>query len=193
MYVYTKWSYTMSVVTQISGNIYPNNSPLRSLKSILTLVGIHVAHPSRDESLFYETDSHTAWRQYDQELHFYKSIADSPFHTMYNDGPIDNQIALQINYAMLKNRPILMTGELLFSPKINLFLRNTITKHAHRFHAVKLAELELTELSLLLSRLKPMDYSLSKSERVLINAGVRMHFRHLVETAKRSTTTKTKN
>jgi hypothetical protein len=112
---------------------------------------------------------------------------------MYNDGPIDNQIALQINYAMLKNRPILMTVELLFSTNISLFLRDTIKKHVNRFHTVKLAELELTELSLLLGKLKPMDYSLSKNERILINSGVRMHFRHLMETAKHSTTTETEN
>ena len=175
---------SMSVVTQISGNIYPSNSPFGSLKSFLGLLGIRMTFSSQDGSLFYEDESHAAWRRYDYDLHFYKSIASSPFHIIYSDQPINNQIGLQIVYAMLKNRPILITGEPNFSPSVLPFIHGIITKHAHQFNSVKLAELELTELSILLSKLKPIDYSLSKSEKVLINAGVKMHFRHLMERAK---------
>jgi hypothetical protein len=182
----------MSVVTPISGNIYPNNSPLHSLKSTLGLIGISVTHPARNESLFYETDAHAAWRMYDNEFLFYKSIASSSFHIVYSDEPITNQVALQIIYAMSKNRPILMTGKLTFASTTIPFMRETITKHAQHFHRVKLAELELTELSILLSKLKPIDYSLSRNEKVLIKAGVKMHFRHLIERAKTFRTKKSK-
>jgi hypothetical protein len=174
----------MNVVTQISGNILPGNTPLRALKSMLGLIGIHVAHSSRDESLFYEADSHAAWRQYDNELAFYRSIAHSPFHIIYNDGLIDEEIALQIAYAMLKDRPILITSPADLSEKVSSFIRGVITRHVHSFHSASLSELELTELSLLLNKLKPTDYSLSKNEKVLINAQVKTHFRDLLEEAK---------
>jgi hypothetical protein len=174
----------MNVVTQISGNILPGNTPLRALKSMLGFIGIHVTHPSRDESLFYEADSHALWRQYDNELAFYSSIAHSPFHIVYNDGLIDKEIALQITYAMLKGRPILITGAADLSEKISPFIRGVITRHIHSFHRVNLPKLELTELSLLLNKLKSTDYSLSKNEKVLINAQVKTHFRDLLEEAK---------
>jgi hypothetical protein len=174
----------MSTVTQISGNIHPGNTALGALKSMLTLIGIRVTHPSRDESLFYEADSHIAWRQYDNELAFYNSIANSPFHIIYNDGVIDEEIALQTCYAMLKGRPILMTGTPALSDDLTPFIRDVILKHGHSFHSVNLPNLELTELSLLLGKLKPMDYSLSRNERVLINALVKTHFRNLLEDAK---------
>jgi hypothetical protein len=174
----------MNVATQISGNIRPGNTALHALKTMLTHIGIHVAHPTADESLFYETDTNAVWRQYDNELAFYKSIADSSFHIIYNDGAIDEEIGTQILYAMLKNRPILMTGAPAFSDNLTPFIRDTIKKHFHDFHSMNLPELELTELSLLLQKLKPLDYSLSKGEKILIRARVRSLFRHLLDDAK---------
>jgi hypothetical protein len=174
----------MKVATQISGNIRPGNMALHALKTMLTHIGIIVTHPTADESLFYETDANAAWQQYDNELAFYRSIASSSFHFIYNDGSIDEEIGTQIMYAMLKNRPILMTGVPVFASDISLFIRDTIKKHLHDFHPVKLPDLELTELSLLLHKLKPTDYSLSRSEKVLIQARVRSLFRNLLEDAK---------
>ena len=174
----------MNVATQISGNIRPGNKALIALKSMLAHIGIHVAHPVKDESLFYETDTSAVWHHYDKELEFYDSIAHSSFHIVYNDGRIDNEIGLQILYAMLKERPILMTGAPVFSDDLNLFVRDTIQKHLREFHSINLPELELTELSLLLQKLKPTSYSLSKNETVLINARVKGLFRDLLTEAK---------
>lgn len=132
---------------------------------MLTLIGIHVTHQSRDESLFYKTNTHVAWHRYDNELAFYASIANSPFHIIYNDGEIDEEIGLQIAYAMLKNRPILMTGAPVLSDDLSLFTREVITRHLHSIHSINLPNLELTELSRLLSTLKTTNYSLSKNEK----------------------------
>ena len=174
----------MNVATQISGNIRPGNKALIALKSMLAHIGINVAHPVKDESLFYETDTSTPWQHYENELAFYDSIAHSSFHVVYNDGSIDNEIGLQILYAMLKERPILMTGAPVFSDDLSLFIRDTLKKHLHDFHSINLPELELTELSRLLVKLKPTSYSLSKNERVLINARVKALFRDLLNEAK---------
>lgn len=174
----------MNVATQISGNIRPGNKALIALKSMLAHIGIHVAHPVKDESLFYGGDMSILWQHYDKELEFYDSIGRSSFHIIYNDGVIDNEIGLQILYAMLKERPILMTGAPVFSDDISLFIRDTIIKHSQKFHSINLPELELTELSLLLQKLKPTNYSLSKHEKILINARVKALFRNLLEEAK---------
>jgi len=174
----------MNVATQISGNIRPGNKALIALRTMLTHVGINVAHPEKDEPLFYGADPSTVWQRYDKELEFYNSIGKSSFHIVYNDGEINNEIGLQILYAMLKGRPVLITGKPVFAANCNLFVRDTLQKHLREFHSINLPELELTELSLLLHKLKPTSYSLSKNEKVLINAGVKMFFRNLLAEAK---------
>ena len=183
----------MNVATQISGNIRPGNKALIALKSMLAHIGIHVAQPVKDESLFYEADASTMWQHYDKALEFYDSIARSSFHIVYNDGTIDNEIGLQILYAMLKERPILMTGAPVFSDDLSLFIRDTLKKHSQKFHSINLPELELTELSLLLQKLKPTNYSLSKNEKVLINARVKALFRDLLAEAKELRISKAQN
>ena len=80
---------------------------------------------------------------------------------------------------MLKNRPIVVTGTLTLASDLSLFIRDTITKHTHDLHIISLPELGLIELSVLLHKLKPTTYNLSKSEKVLISAGIRALFRNL--------------
>jgi len=174
----------MNVATQISGTIRPGNKALIALGTMLSHIGIKVAHPTKDEPFFYETDPSMPWQHYNKELEFYDSIGKSSFHIVYNDGIIDNKIGLQILYAMLKERPILMTGAPVFSDDLSLFIRETLNKHLQEFHSINLPELELTELSLLLYKLKPTNYSLSKNENVLIRAKVKAHFRDLITEAK---------
>lgn len=169
----------MSVATQISGNIQPDNKTFSALRSMLAHIGIKVAHQINDESLFYANKSEI-WRHYNQELEFYNSIAHSSFHIVYNDGAIDDETGLQILYAMLKGRPILMTGAPIFADNLNLFIRDTLKKHMREIHSINLPELELAELSLLLHKLKPTTYSLSKSEKILINSRVKQLFRNLL-------------
>lgn len=170
----------MNIATQISGNIRPGNKALFALKTMLAHIGIKVTQSVQDESLFHKTNMKVAWQHYEKEVDFYKSIEHSAFHIIYNDGPISNEIGLQVLYAMVKDRPILMTGLPLFADDLNLLIRDTLTKHVREFHSINLPELELTELSRLLTKLKPVSYSLSKSEKILINARIKGFFRDLV-------------
>jgi len=176
----------MNVATQISGNIRPENKALTALRTMLAHVGINVAHPVKDEPFFNSDDTSTLWHHYDKKLEFYDAIGKSSFHIVYNDDKIDNEVGLQILYAMLKERPILITGAPVFADNLNLFIRDTLKKHMQEFHSIDLPELELTELSRLLYKLKPTNYSLSKNEKVLIKAGVKMLFRNLTAQNKQS-------
>jgi hypothetical protein len=174
----------MNVATQIGGHIYPDSTALLALKNMFTQLGISVTHPTPDESLFYTDSVNAAWQQYNSELFFYESIADSAFHVIYNDEKIDKDMARQILYAMLKNQPIVMTGKPVFARDVSSFARELITRHADTFHFVDLPELELTELSKLFSKVKPVDYNLLGSEKILINARIKAHFRELLDLAK---------
>ena len=174
----------MNVATQISGNIRPDNEALHSFISMLTLIGIHVTQPLSDESLFYGSDKIAAWQHYNQEFGFYESIAQSAFHIIYNDDVIDNEIGLQILYAMSKDRPILMTGAPHFSESLSPFVKGLIVMHLPLFHSAKLPELDLPDLQLLLGKLRPVDYKLTKSQNILIASMVKAHFRELLDQSK---------
>jgi len=175
---------SMSVATQISGNIQPNNNAFKGLVAMLTQLGIYVEHSPKNKPSFYDTELQLAWQHYNNQLAIYESIAQSTFHVVYNDGPIDDEIGSQVLYAILKSRPIVMTGAPIFSEDINPFVRETIVEHLHHFHSVLLPELELGELDNLLKQLKTTDYHLSNSKRILIHAHVKVYFRDLLQIAK---------
>lgn len=174
----------MNVTAQISSNTRPHSEALHALESMFTQLGIRVAHPAQDEPLLYSNDQNVAWQRYNNELFFYESIAGSSFHIIYNDGKVNEDTSREILYAMLKNRPIFIVGELVFLTKTSSFARDLIMKHVHQFHTVDLAELELAELNRLLNKAKPVDYQLLGSEKILINARVKAHFRELLDRAK---------
>jgi hypothetical protein len=173
----------MTTATQIIGNIQPGNQALDMLVGVLGQLGVRAAHPSAD-GFFTISSEHPAWHHYDTELELYESIAKSPFHILFNDGAITDTAGQQLLYAMLKNRPIIMSGTPTFSDTISPFARDTIMTHLHRFHAVHLPGLDATEMKALLSHLKPCDYALTNSEKVLIQSRVRAHFRRLLEEAR---------
>lgn len=173
----------MTGVTQIIGNVRPDNDALYQLIETLGKLGVRATHPPMEE-LFIINSKHPAWHHYDTELAVYESIADAPFHIIFNQGEIDEEIGRQIAFAMLKNRPILMTGAPAFSKKISPFLCELITKKMQQFHSMKLPELETEEMETLIGHLGPQDYKLTDSERVLINSRVKAHFRRLLEEAR---------
>lgn len=174
----------MSVVTQISGNIQPGNIELQALKDMLTHIGINVTHSALDESLFYKPDKATAWHEYESELAFYESIANSSFHILYNDGAIDDKIGSQILYALLKGRPIIMSGAPVFDEELSPYMQNLIKRHIPLFHSIKLPELDLIELSNLLRRLEATDYKLPTSDKILIKTHIKHRLKRLLDEAR---------
>lgn len=175
----------MNTATQISGNIRPNNKALHALKSMLFQLGIQVTHAGSDELFFYDADEDIVWQKYNSELAFYESIANSAFHIIYNDEAIDEGIASEILYALIKNRPILMTGAPAFADDLSPFMRDIIIRHLPQFHSINLPELELTEIDVLLRKLETTNYHLTSSEKIHINNRIKMHFRTLLDEAKK--------
>ncbi|MDX2776545.1 hypothetical protein PV379_04235 [Streptomyces caniscabiei] len=173
----------MTGVTQIIGNVRPDNDALYQLIETLGRLGVQATHPPMEE-LFIINSQHPAWHHYDTQLAVYESIAEAPFHIIFNEGEINEEIGRQIVFAMLKNRPILMTGAPAFSKKLSPFFRDLITAKMQLFHSMKLPELETEEMQTLLGHLGPQDYGLTESERVLINSRVKAHFRRLLEEAR---------
>ncbi len=166
----------MPTTTQISGNIRPHNQSYYALVHLLHHVGICVAHSPMDEPFVYDD---AGWALHDSQTAFYQSIAQSDFHTVLSEDDIDDDVGLQIVYALLQSKPIVIAGGLHFAPRIRPFIREVITSQMGRFHAVDIAELDLVELHVLLAQMKPVAYSLTRSEKTLIRSLVAAHFRKL--------------
>ena len=111
-------------------------------------------------------------------------MAESSFHIIYNDGSIDDKIGSQILYAILKGRPIVMTGAPDFDDSISPYMKSIIEQHMPLFHSINLPELDLIELSHLLRKLEATDYKLSTSQKILIKSHIKTHFRDLLDEAR---------
>jgi hypothetical protein len=166
----------------ISGTIQPYNQAFKTLVGLLDGIGVHATHPT-DES-FYINSQHPAWHHYDTQLALYESIAHAPFHILFNDGAITEDVARQMLYAILKERPVLMTGSPVFDDSISLFSKDILRRHVPLFHSINLPALEQTEIASLITRLSPVDYMLNESEKVLIQSRVKAHFRRLLDEAR---------
>jgi len=168
----------MPITTQISGHIHPHSQSFYALVHLLHHVGIQVNQPP-DVPPSAQAD----WSQYDREVDFYRHITASDFHMVLCESAIDDAIGLQIIQALLKGKSVVLAGALCFAPRIRPFIREIITSHLGRFHAVDIAELDLVELHVLLAQIKPVDYSLTRSEKTLMRSLIAAHFRRLSPSA----------
>lgn len=123
----------------------------------------------------------TKWQHYENEVTIYRSIADAPFYILHSDTLLNKEQALETCYAMLKNRPIITTSTIDFDSNTVALVQDIITKRIHSYRVMNISEIGLTELSILINKLRPTNYNLSQREKTLIRAYIRAHFRDLVK------------
>jgi hypothetical protein len=175
----------MNLSTQIGGSHQPT---IISLKDILEYQNITVAHPSQDELIFSSEDD--PWTRYESELSLFESVAMSSFHIVANnDGTLDNNMSLQIIYAMLKKKPVILLNKPTFEKSVDAFMREVITARVDlgMLQVKNLAAMEPAEVNYLLKNIdNHLDYKLSNHEAALIQSHVKAHFRALLEDAKQA-------
>jgi len=164
--------------TQISG--IAHNKKLFKIQQELEALDITVTHP-QDGLIF----SQTPWEQYEQDIDLYEAIAHTSFHTIWSEsGYITAELAQQILYAMTKQKPIVLTEKITFSPEVDAFARETILARIKMLQIVNLPELEAAELNFALKNMPAkIDYELSPHEAVLVSSRTKGHFRELLDSA----------
>lgn len=167
--------------TQIGSAAHTKMNPLFRICDQLQELDIKVTHP-HDGLIF----TSGPWDQYEYELSFYDALASSSFHITWNeDSQITQELALQIAYAMLKQKAIVLLEKPLFTPEVNPFIRDLITAHLKEVHIVHLQGMEPAELNYELKNLpQSVDYHLSMVENILIKSHVKANFRTLLNNAK---------
>ena len=167
----------MHLVSQISGN---NRRKILALRDILEQQNVTVTHLGLEDEFLSAWDD--AWFAHYAELAMYESIDQSSFHAVYNEnGFTSRDLALQILYAMLKNKPILICELPTFADDVDTFTQRLISSRLHSFAITNLTKAQRAEINSALRHLAntKIDYMLSPHDEVLIRSKVRNYLREL--------------
>lgn len=93
---------------------------------------------------------------------------------------LDPETSLQISYAMIERRPIIMHDVPTFDTAVNPFIKQFILNKLNKFFLLNFTVLEENELSSFIqSVMGAQNYVLTRNQVILIKAQMRAHFREL--------------
>lgn len=179
----------MSITTQILGKTSAIKGGLFRIKERLGVLGVKVTHPLGDRIILrggtayiYNPDE---WSEYEVLLDACESIRDSGLHIVSNDvgGIIGRESTLSIAYAMLHDRPVIITHKPYFRGNVDQALIAIIQRNHKQLNFQNLLKLNNADLKPyveLVATQKPL-YRLAKSEKTYIQRSVRDYLRRLLE------------
>lgn len=178
----------MPITTQIIGRTSAVKGGLFRIKQRLQFLGFTVAHPTANkitsvDGRNYDFDPNE-WSEYEIVLDMAQSIHDSDLHIVSNDigGIIGRQAALSIVYAMVCNKPIVITHKPYFRPNVDQKIIGIVNRNAKRLNfenIIKLSNTQLAPYIELVASQKPV-YRLTREERTWIKQSVRDMLRELL-------------
>lgn len=175
----------MSLITQIGGISQTNVTALRDVL-LAQAENIEVTHPHKGGIAFSEWEN--PWSFYESELHLFESIATSDFHIIANDGGVLNEtLALQILYAMVMHKPVVLLAEPSFDDSVDAFTRQTVRLHRDQLLVIDLDQLagDKTDFTRIIDEItRPVAYQLTNYDEAFIKSDIRHYFRSLLEDAK---------
>lgn len=169
----------MGLSTQISGK---RHADLRKFADELVSLNINVNHPF-DDIFSNDLANSSNDMRYMAELELFQSIASSSFHTIDNaDGIVDFNMAMQLVYAISKNKPVVLTSLPEFSEDVDLTIRDILRPRIHQLFLIDVRSMAPKQLLSALEQL-PMevDYKLSPMELHRIRLYGKTHFRELLQ------------
>lgn len=160
----------MRLVAHIIGT---HKAPIAAMRDQLLKQDIQATHPGTDE--FFNT---SGWSEYEIDLCNYEAIAACTVLIVSNVGPISTTVARQICYAIAKNKPIILTHELVFAPDTDRWLADIILHQAQYLQALESADHTGNFLHTLPRK---QQYNVTAREQLRITMTCRAHFRELLQ------------
>jgi hypothetical protein len=170
--------------TQIGGKYHRDDRSVFVLKRRLQDVSIAVSHPIADEIVALDQDHGYAFDPtiqsfYDVEKDYYHSIATSDFHVVCNRfcselGYLGDSVALEIAYAMLWQRPIILLYPPRPKPGLDPYILRLLTPRFDLMNELDVLTIE-TEVTVGLVRQvvgQKVDYDVSPADASGINERV---------------------
>lgn len=183
----------MSTNTQIGGKYDKADSSIFELKKRFMGVGIHVSHPMSDEIISTVDGRGFTFDPVKQsflevEEDYYKSIAASDFHTVNNRflgnlGYVGGSASLEMAYAMVKRRPILLMHNPSYAESADPFCVSILTEREDllRIHDLSSADDESILRTVDSLKDREVDYRISAEVGSVILGQVDDLFRNIRE------------
>jgi len=181
------------LTTQVGGKYDALDDSVFRLKHHLESAGIKVTHPLADRIVAVGEGANFAFDPsqqsfYEVESHYYHSIATSDFHTVCNRfvdtvGYVGESGALEICYAMLLSRPIVLLYPPSLKPSIDSDVKRIVDEQASRLLISNLFEHSGPTLVEFIRGSIPRSviYRLATRDRLVIQRAVRRLFDSLSE------------
>lgn len=178
----------MTASTQIGGKYHKDDDRLFRLKKILQAADVSVSHPIADRIVYSQDGQGYAFDPsktsfHDVETDYYNSIATSDFHTvnnvfLSNEGYIGESAALEMAYAMLYRRPIVIMHPPRFKQGLDTVLEDILKNRQSKFEVRNMHSLEPEAVRALCSDLRgrSIDYVISPNETELVLDKVKQLF-----------------
>ncbi len=177
--------------TQIGGKYDQSDLSLFSLKRRLTDAGVEVTYPASEgivctiDGRGYTFDPRIT-SFFDVETDYYRSIAGSDFHTVNNRflsklGRIGASAALEMTYAMLHERPIVLMHQPELAASVDPVCADVITQHQGLLHVHDMAVMDNSEIAAVVNTLKGerVDYNMPEHIGRMVMAQVDQLFQDI--------------
>lgn len=181
----------MIAETQIGGKYDQKDQSLFALKRRMQAAGVGVKYPTSDgivctiDGRGYTFDP-TTTSFFEVETDYYRSIAETDFHTVNNRflrnmGYIGASAALEMTYAMLNRKPILLMHKPAFAPSVEPFCAEVISERADLLHVHDMAAIGTEEIVEAVDSIKDndVDYKLSAKMGSLVLSRVEQLFEEI--------------
>jgi len=175
--------------TQIGGKYRPDDDTLFDIKRRLVDAGVIVTHPIADNMIFVKGGTGfafdpTVYSFIEIERAYYLSIARSTFHTVANgndlEGYIGESACIELSFAMLLSRPILLTQPPTYKEAVDPALRELLIARNSLLEVHDLLSLTDSQLHAVITQLGAtghVEYKLTSNEQALVRSMVRSLFR----------------
>lgn len=163
----------------------PDDPILLDFKKKFRRIGVAMAHPYQDGLIFSNNQpiQQGDWSEYEIMMAHYDCIADARVHIVVNNkGRISNEMAREISFAMLKNKPIIMMHTPVFEETVEWLYRLQLAPRDNKFIYCDLNILDDDDTLACIesSAAKSVSYQLTNSEIRRINYSLKVYFRELL-------------
>lgn len=144
--------------TQLGGKYSKEDQGLFDLKARLMDAGIHVAFPMYDKIVTEQNGieltfdpSKEGMSFYEAELRYLRAIRNNPVHFIHNKfredlGYIGESASVEMAYAMVHNRPIVLLYPPQFSPKAPVIVQDIVAANTGLLHVARIDQMEASEI-----------------------------------------------
>ena len=173
----------MNQIIQLT-NSSVSDANLFEFKKRFAKITSTITHSYGDGFIFNMTKRHSnKWSPYELTLNHYESIKGASLYIVFNaEGFIGEEVVQEIEFAMLKNKPVVMLRMPMFDKSVDLACRQILAEKIDKITICDITMLDDNDTRLFLeqSSSRAVNYHLTNNEIKDINRRLKSYFRELI-------------